>query len=92
MSHPLDEVGAAFFIRVAMKNECLVNKWDVRDMFGPQCARIIQNLQRSGCLKVEEAGSMLSMKIVARSDAKRERCRLLGRKRRNKTRNVTEDQ
>ncbi|MBR4615037.1 MAG: hypothetical protein IKO55_05470 [Kiritimatiellae bacterium] len=77
-SHPIEEIGAAFYVREILKNDCLINKWDLRDVFGPRYESILENLRRSDMLKMETVGSLLSLSIVAPGDRKRERCRRIG--------------
>lgn len=77
--HCISDIGAAFYVREMLNNECLVNKWDLRDVFGPDANAILERLQRAGMLKVTVIGSQLKMKIVAPGDRKRKRCRELGR-------------
>ena len=81
-SRPLAEIGLAFFVREICKNECHVNKWDLRDTFGPQCETLMQNLVCARILEIEDIGNRLLLTIRAPGDKKRERCRKLGRKRR----------
>jgi len=80
--HPIEEIGVAFYIREMLGNDCMVNKWDLKDTFGEGCDVYLENLRRSGMLVVEYVGNMISMKIKAPGDKKRERCRELARKHR----------
>lgn len=82
-SHPIAEIGAAFYIREMLGNDCRVNKWDLREVFGEGCETYLENLRRAGMLQVEECGQQLSLRIVAPGDRKRERCRMIARKKRN---------
>lgn len=71
----LVEIGAAFYIREMLGNNCLVNKWDLKSIFGEGYAAILENLQQAGMLKVEAVGSQLRLSIVAPGDRKRTRCK-----------------
>ncbi|MBR1922003.1 MAG: hypothetical protein IJ829_08435 [Kiritimatiellae bacterium] len=82
MRHPLAEIGLAFVVREVFGNDCRVNKWDLRETFGPKCVEQIGNLQRAGILVVEPIGDMLQLRVVASGDRKRERCRKIGGDRR----------
>lgn len=76
-SRPLEEIGAAFYIREILGNDCLVNKWDLRAVFGTGCADMLERLQKAGILVVEAVGSQLRLSIVAPGDKKRRRCKKL---------------
>ena len=91
-SRPLAEIGLAFFVREICKNECHVNKWDLRDTFGVECETLMQNLVSARILEIEDIGNRLSLTIRAPGDKKRERCRHLGRKRREEIKTRKKDQ
>ena len=76
-SRPLEEIGAAFYVREILGNNCLVNKWDLRAVFGAGCADMLERLRRDGILVVESVGSQLRLSIVAPGDKKRRRCKEL---------------
>ena len=76
-SRPLAEIGAAFYIREMLGNRCLVNKWDLKAVFGDGYADLLESLRRAGMLEVEAVGSKLRLSIVAPGDKKRRRCRKL---------------
>ena len=76
-SRPLEEIGAAFYIREVLGNDCLVNKWDLRTVFGSGCADMLERLRSAGILVVESVGSQLRLSIVAPGDKKRRRCKKL---------------
>ncbi len=76
-SRPLAEIGAAFYIREMLGNKCLVNKWDLKAVFGDGYAEILERLRAAGMLEVEAVGSQLRLSIVAPGDKKRRRCRKL---------------
>ena len=76
-NRPLVEIGAAFYIREMLGNNCLVNKWDIKSIFGDGYAAILEDLRRAGMLKVETIGSQLKLSIVAPGDRKRTRCKKL---------------
>lgn len=78
-SRPLEEIGAAFYIREMLGNDCLVNKWDLRAVFGAGCADMLERLRNAGILVVEVVGSQLRLSIVAPGDKKRKRCKKLVR-------------
>lgn len=84
--HPLAEIGLAFYVREILRNNCIVNRWDLRATFGPQCMEHITNLKRAGILVLEPVGDMISLKVVAPGDRKRERCRKIGKENRAITR------
>ena len=84
--HPLAEIGLAFYVREVFRNNCLVNRWDLKETFGPQCMAYIANLERAGILVVEPVGDMVSLKVVASGDKKRARCRKIGKENRAITR------
>lgn len=84
--HPLAEIGLAFYVREVLKNNCLVNRWDLKETFGPQCVEPLANLERAGILVSEPVGDMISLKIVAPGDRKRARCRKIGKENRAITR------
>ena len=76
-NRPLVEIGAAFYIREMLGNNCLVNKWDIKSIFGDGYAAILEDLRRAGMLKVETIGSQLRLSIVAPGDRKRMRSKKL---------------
>ena len=76
-SRPLEEIGAAFYIREMLGNDCLVNKWDLRAVFGAGYAEMFERLRSAGILMVESVGSQLRLSIVAPGDKKRRRCQKL---------------
>ena len=76
-SRPLEEIGAAFYIREMLGNDCLVNKWDLRAVFGNGYADMLERLRSAGILDMEAVGCQLRLSIVAPGDKKRQRCRKL---------------
>ena len=74
-NRPLEEIGAAFYIREMLGNNCLVNKWDVKCIFGERCGEILKHLKNAKILEVETVGSQMRLSIVAPGDKKRMRCR-----------------
>ena len=76
-SRPLEEIGAAFYVREMLGNNCLVNKWDLKSIFGDKYCEIINRLKSAGMLEVETVGSQMRLSIVAPGDKKRMRCRRL---------------
>ena len=75
--HPVEEIGAAFYIREILNNNCLINRWDLRDVFGDGFETILENLRKSGLLRIEATGTQVALKIITPGDKKRERCRSL---------------
>ena len=76
-SRPLEEIGAAFYIREMLGNDCLVNKWDLRAVFGNGYTDMLERLRSAGILDMEAVGCQLRLSIVAPGDKKRQRCREL---------------
>lgn len=76
-SRTLEEIGAAFYVREMLGNNCLVNKWDLKSIFGDGYCLIINRLKSAGILEVETVGSQMRLTIVAPGDKKRMCCRRL---------------
>ena len=74
-SRPIEEIGAAFYIREMLGNSCELNAYDLKEVFGDGYKAILENLRRSGALRVETIGARLKLTIVAPGDGKRSRCR-----------------
>lgn len=90
--HPIAEIGAAFYIREMLGNNCLVSPFDLKDVFGENFDVTLENLRRAGMLEVFTVGNQLSLKIVAPGDAKRERCRLIGLRHRHESKGETDEE
>ena len=75
-SRPIAEIGAAFYIREMLGNNCELNAYDLKEVFGVGYESLLENLRRAGMLRVEStAGARLKLQIVAPGDGKRSRCR-----------------
>ena len=83
--HSIDEIGAAFYIREILGNQCRINYWDLKDSWGAEADRILENLRRSGMLRISGEKKMMELSIVAPGDAKRSRCKEIQRKKRMST-------
>lgn len=80
--HPLAEIGLAVVIREMLGNNCVVNMFDLRATYGYEVEALLEGLRREGILEIYREGANVRLNIVAPGDAKRERCKLLGRLRR----------
>lgn len=83
--HPLDELAMAFFVREKMKNDWEATREDLRLTFGQDWERIVRNLCEDGILRREDADGVIRLRVVAPGDKKREKCRILGKNKREKT-------
>lgn len=86
--HPIAEIGIAFYIREILRNDCVVNKWDLRDTFGMDFETRLESLRKAGMLVVEELGSQVKLTIVAPGDKKRERTRLIKQRNRKNLKGI----
>lgn len=75
-SHPIEEIGIAFYIREILKNNCTINVWDLRETFGERYLEHISNLKREGILRIRQIDTQhIRMHIFARGDKHREKSR-----------------
>ena len=79
---PIEQIGAAFYIREMMRNKLNADYYDLREVFGPGTDGIFEGLRRAGVLVYERNGRRVSVSIRASGDKKRERCAEIGRRKR----------
>lgn len=82
--HSLDEIAMAFFVREKMRNDWVATREDLRLTFGQDWERIVKNLCEDGILRCAKESGGLRLTVVAPGDKKREKCRILGKNKREK--------
>lgn len=87
--HPIDEVGAVFFVREKMNNDWTADGEQLRLVFGQDWERIVESLRSDGILNVVRDGVLFRLSVTAPGDRKRRRTALINRKRRRQSKGTT---